>query len=63
MNFLVLVSAEGIETTGSVLCGTEQVAVSVNLEMAYLVWNRSWLQLNTYSRDTKEVNVFRRAES
>lgn len=36
MDFLILVCTEGVETTGSVFCGTEQVTVSVDLRMVWL---------------------------
>ena len=58
MDSLVLVSAEGIKTTSSVLCGTEQVAVSMDLRMISLVWIQCQHQRTTYRRDTKEVNIF-----
>lgn len=62
VDFLVLVSAEGVETTSSILCSTEQVTVSVNLGMIWLVWIQSRLRIATYRRDAKEVDILRCAQ-
>jgi hypothetical protein len=62
VDFLILVGAEGIKTTSSVLCGAEQVAVAVNLRVVLLAWTQCRRQWTTHRRNTKEVNILRCAE-